>query len=328
MKSIIAIIIASIVIVTACDSQNTNNISKTKHIGILLFGDSRIPQSNGLIDGLKTYGHVEGKNLKITLLNAKNDKSKLVPMAKQLINSKPDILVAGGGLEAEAIKSIDQKQQIPTLVLYINAIIERHFINDRRSPGWEVTGVDNLNFELSGKRIELLHDLIPNAKRILILYYPDIKPSALGVNVAQEQANKFGLIIDARPVHSRDDIKKVMNELNPHDVDAMLTVPTAPIDNAMKGIILPAVQRLSLPLITHSKKMVQAGALASYGAPFYSLGKQAARLADKIFKGNKASSIPFENPITFKFSINEDTMKRLKIEPSNLAASQINEYIH
>ena len=331
MKAIYTLILASAVLLTACDAynaQNTNKASKTKHIGVLLFGDSRIPQSQGLIDGLKVYGLDEGKNLKVTLLNAKNDKSKLAPMVEQLVSGQPDILIAGGGLEAEAIKSNTHKQQTPTVVLYINAIIQRHFINDRRAPGWEVTGVDNLNFELSGKRVELLHDLIPSVKKILILYYPDIKPSALGVKAAQEQAAKLGITVDARAVTSRAEINKVMAALKPNEVDAMLTVPTAPIDNAMKEIILPAVQRLSLPLITHSRKMAQAGALASYGAPFYDLGKQAARLADKIVKGSKASSIPFETPITFQFSVNEATLKRLNIHLSDLAASQINEYIH
>ena len=328
MKFIITLILVSVVLVTACDSYTKNNINKTKHIGVLLFGDSRIPQSRGLVDGLKAFGLEEGKNLKVTLLNAKNDKSRLGPMVEQLINNRPDILVAGGGLEAEAIKSNTQKQQIPTVVLYINAIIERHFINDRRAPGWEVTGVDNLNFELTGKRVELLHDLIPSVKKILILYYPEIKPSALGVKAAHEQAEKFGITIDARAVKSRADIKSVMAALKPSEVDAMLTVPTAPIDNAMKDIILPAVQRLSLPLMTHSRKMAEAGALASYGAPFYDLGKQAARLADKILKGSKASTIPFETPITFQFSVNAATLKQLNIHPTDLATSQINEYIH
>ncbi len=327
MKSIVALMLASVVLLTACDSVGTQNSNKTKHIGVLLFGDSRIPQSKGLTDGLKTFGLEEGKNLKITVLNAMNDKAKLGPLAEELIRSKPDLLVAAGGLEAEAIKSNTQKQQIPTVVLYINAIIERHFIDDRRAPGWEVTGVDNLNFELSGKRVQLLHDLIPSIRTILMLYYPDIKPSALGVKAAREQADKLGIKIDARAVKSRDEINAIMADLLPGEVDAMLTVPTAPIDNAMNDIILPAAQRLNLPLMTHSQKMVEAGALASYGAPFYDLGKQAARLADKILKGSKASSIPFETPITFQFSVNEKTLARLKIRTSDLAASQINEYV-
>lgn len=329
MKKIISFVIACsfIFVLAACNQPSQQSSDTVKHIGVLLFGDSRIPQNQGLVDGLKAFGYEENKNLKITLLNAKNDKKQLAPMARQLIDANVDILIAGGGLEAEAIKRSENKKQIPTLVLYINAIIERKFIDDRRKPGWEVTGVDNLNFELSGKRVMLVLDLVPSVKKILILYYPNIKPSALGVEAAKVQADKLGIMVDAREVTSRDDIRKVMTSLKPGEVDAMITVPTAPIDNAMKDIILPEVERLALPLVTHSRKMVEAGALASYGAPFYDMGKQAARLADKILKGSKASSMPFETPVNYLFAVNESTLQRLNITVSNIAASQINEYI-
>ncbi|WP_455218771.1 ABC transporter substrate-binding protein [Kaarinaea lacus] len=327
MKYFSILIFMCCTVLVACNQSSSPGKNEVKHLGVLLFGDSRIPQSQGLIDGLKTFGFEENQNLKISLLNAKNDKKQLAPMVDQLVAANVDILVAGGGLEAEAIKSNTQKQATPTLVLYINAIIERSFIADRRNPGWEVTGVDNLNFELSGKRVVLLRDLVPSVNKILVLYYPNIKPSALGVEAAKEQAGKLGITIDARAVNSRDDINNIMSSLQPGDVDAMITVPTAPIDNAMKDIVLPHVERLALPLVTHSRKMVEAGALASYGAPFYELGKQAARLADKMLKGSKASSIPFETPTSYQLTVNEATLKRLNIEISNIAASQISEYI-
>jgi len=327
MKSTIAIIFASIFLLTACSQQDEEKPKNIKRIGILLFGDSRIPQSQGFIDGLKSFGLENGKNIVIKTLNAKNDKKQLAPLADQLLAENPDLLVAAGGLEAEAIKSNPHSKSTPTVVLYINAIIERKFIEDRRSPGWEVTGVDNLNFELSGKRVELLHDLLPSIKNILVLYYPDIKPSILGVKVAQEQAEKLGLKIDARAVKSRDDIKAVMATLKPGQIDAMLTVPTAPIDNAINEIIMPVVKELSIPLMTHSRKMAESGALASYGAPFYEIGKQAAGFVDKIFKGNKASSIPFETPVKFQLTVNKSEMQRLKINLTDLAASQINDFV-
>jgi len=327
MKKIVAFSLLCLVLTTACTPNEVEKSPSFKKVGVLLFGNSRIPQSQGFSDGLRAFGLEQGKNLNITILNANNDKKKLGPMVDTLLVSQPDLLVAGGGLEAEAIKHNAKTNNTPTVVLYINAIIERNFIKDRREPGWEVTGVDNLNFELSGKRVELVHDLIPSIKKILILYYPDIKPSILGVDAARAQAEKLGIAIDARAVKSRDDIKNVMESLKPGDVDAMLTVPTAPIDNSMKDIILPVVQRLSIPLMTHSKKMVEMGALASYGATFYDMGKQAARFADKILKGSKASSLPFETPSRFELSVNKSVMQKLNLQLSNLAASQINEYV-
>lgn len=326
MKTGVVSLFAGILLLAACDAPE-HTIESQKQVGVLIFGDARYPQSNGFLDGLKTFGWEDTKNMKVHILNAKHQKKQLGVLVDQLVKEQPDLLVAAGGLEAEAIKLNTNRQSIPTVVLYINAIIERQFIQDRRNPGWEVTGVDNLNFELSGKRVELLHDLIPEIRKILILYYKDIEPSVLGVKNAREQADKLNIQIDAREVKSRNEIQQVMASLKPGEVDAMLTVPAAPIDNAIKDIVLPEVNRLSIPLMTHSRKMTVDGALASYGAPSFAMGKQAARFADKIFKGNKASSMPFETPSDFKFSVNKKVLQRLRILPSSLAASQINEYI-
>jgi putative ABC transport system substrate-binding protein len=140
-------------------------------------------------------------------------------------------------------------------------------------------------------------------------------------------ARKSELIIDARAVTSRDDIKQVMESLKPGEVDAMLTVPTAPIDNALKELILPHVNRLKLPLMTHSRPIAAKGALASYGADFYDMGQQAARLADKIMRGIEAETIPFETPKKFVYTMNEDVRSDFSIQTSDLVRNQINEYI-
>ena len=119
-----------------------------------------------------------------------------------------------------------------------------------------------------------------------------------------------------------------MSNLRPGEVDAMLTVPTAPIDNALKDIILPHLQRLKLPLMTHSKALAQIGAVASYGANFYDMGSQAARLADKILRGIDPQNIPFETPKRFVFTVNQDVISSLDLKLNELTLSQVNEYVN
>ena len=79
--------------------------------------------------------------------------------------------------------------------------------------------------------------------------------------------------------------------------------------------------------MTHSKPLAEKGALASYGAHFYDMGQQAARLADKIMKGIDASKIPFETPKKFVYTMNEDVRNEYSIKTSDLVRNQINEYI-
>lgn len=306
----------------------TESKPMVKHVGVILFGDSRQPQTAGFQDGLKELGYTVDQNVKYTVLNAKNKRKALPILVDQLVDANVDLLVASGGLEADEIKKKTEKMGIPTVVLYVNAIKERKLVIDRRTPGWSVTGVDNLNAELSGKRVELLKTLVPSAKKILVLYYEKIAPSRIGVEHAKQAALKLGITIDARAVTSRDEIKNVMTSLQPGEVDAMLTVPTAPIDNALKAHIIPHVNRLKLPLMTHSKPLAEAGALASYGAPFYELGKQAARLADKLLSGVAASNIPFEIPKKFLYSINDEVRQRIALTIPSASESQIDEIIN
>lgn len=301
--------------------------AEPEHIGIVLFGDSRKPQMDGFIDGLRQLGYQPDRDITVSIHNAGNDRSRLRPMVEQLIAAKVDLLVAAGGLEADAMRELATAHQVPVVVLYVNAITERKLVDHRRMPGWEVTGVDNLNAELSEKRVALLADLVPDTQRILILYFENIDPSRLGVEHARRAGDKLNLHIDARPVSSREEIRRIMESLQPGEVDAMLTVPTAPIDNALRDIILPHTRRLQLPLMTHSRSLASAGALGSYGASFYDMGMQASRLADKILNGVKAGNIPFETPKRFAYTVNTDTLAALSVPLPSLARAQVNEYI-
>jgi putative ABC transport system substrate-binding protein len=238
-----------------------------------------------------------------------------------------DLMVAAGGLEADAMKLVLHGSAIPSVVLYANSIVERSLVDARADPGWEVTGIDNLNAELSGKRLELLHALAPSAKRILILYYPNIDPSRIGVEQARRAAANLGLKIDARAVESRGDIERTMRALQSGEVDAMLTVPNAPIDNALRQLILPTVRKLRLPLMVHSRSLAEEGAVASYGATQYGIGEQAARLASKVLNGVSASKIPFEIPKRFVYTVNTTALREFKLELGPLTKSQVHDFV-
>jgi putative ABC transport system substrate-binding protein len=321
---LIMLVAASLLVTSGCGKKNGTEI---KTIGIVLFGDSRQPQVDGFKDELSRLGYKTDESIKYVIRNAKNKRPELKVHVQELIDQGVDLLVAAGGLEADTMKKVVGDAKIPVVVLYVNAILERGLVKSRREPGWGVTGVDNLNAELSGKRVELMQDLLPDMKTILILYYEKITPSRIGVEKARAMAEKTDITIDDRAVSSREEIKRTMESLQPGEVDAMLTVPTAPIDNALKDVILPNANRLKLPLMTHSRPLAEKGALASYGAHFYDMGAQAARLADKILKGVEASKIPFETPKKFIYTMNEEVKDEMGIQIEDVVRIQINEYV-
>lgn len=313
-------------LLNACSQKEPQETSLTT-VGILLFGDSRQPQVKGFIDEMAQAGFIEGKSIRYVIRNAKNNRNKLGPMLDELVAEAPQLLIATGGLEADTMKMSVKIKHIPVLVLSVNAIIERGLVKSRNQNDWEVTGVDNLAAEVSGKRVQLIQDMLPHTERILILYYPNIAPSRIGVVVAKKVAKKLEIEIDARKVNSREEIRAVMDSLRPGDYDAMLAVPNAPIDNALKDLILPTTNRLNLPVFTYSKTLAELGAFASYGADFYELGRQSARLAQKILSGIEAKHIPFETPKRFIYSVNKDVQGELGIELNALAQIQVNNFI-
>ena len=319
----LCIALLTLFLLGACQQQTPSVTT----IGVLLFGDSRQPQVDGFVDEMSAAGFSEGESTRYVILNAKNDRKKLPYLVEELLSHSPDLLVAAGGLEADVMNKSKDILGAPVVVLYVNAIVERGLVESRSQSGWNVTGVDNLNAELSGKRVELIKDMLPDTKRILILYYEKIAPSRNGVKEAISVASKLDIEIVARAVKSRDEIKAAMASIKLNEFDAMLTVPTAPIDNALKDIILPKVKELKLPLFTHSRPLAELGALASYGASFYELGKQSARLGLKVLNGVKASNIPFEIPRNYVFTINRDVQQFLGIQLNEITTHQIDDYV-
>jgi putative ABC transport system substrate-binding protein len=316
--------LALLLAVTGC-SKNTKPVP---HVGILLFGEARQPQVNGFTERMAELGYRRGETIRYTILSANGDRAALPGLVADLRAINVDLMVAAGGLEADAMKAQPTGgSPLPVVVLYVNAIMERGLVQSRVEPGWPVTGVDNLNAELSGKRVELIHDLLPEAQRILMLYIPDIEPSRMGLESARETAAKLGLTIDDRPVDSQQMIYDIMTSLHPGEVDVMLIGTAAPMANALRDVILPRARNLRLPVFAHSRPQVELGALAAYGASFSAMGRLAARLADKVLRGVDVGSIPFETPERFVYSLNAEAQERLGVTLSDVVKAQINDYV-
>ncbi len=311
---------------SSCDHSPAPDMEIT----ILLSGHSRQPQVDGFIAGMREQGYYAGRNTTYHIFNAANDRHRLDELAAQLLSHEPDLLVAAGGLETDTFQRAVAKltSPPPVVVLFINGIQQRGTIKERLRPGWSVTGIDNLNAELSGKRLSLFKELLPDLRRVLVFYSPGIDPSKMGLAQARHQARKEGVELIATAIHQADELPERIAELQAGDYDGVLTVPSAPISNAFHRHALPRLQELGIPVFTHVPGLVDEGALASYGAPFYDMGQQAARLAAKVLQGVPAEHLPFETPKAFHFRVNQQTLERLGLELNPLSRAQVDELIN
>jgi putative ABC transport system substrate-binding protein len=175
-------------------------------------------------------------------------------------------------------------------------------------PGNNMTGMTFEFPELSAKRLELLNALAPPARKILVLYDPRDASPLQGLAAAREAAPKLGMVLVERAVRSGEEVASGLELLV--DADALLGIPGG-VTAAHDREIIRAANARHRPSFFHSRAGTQIGALASYGASDVDIARAAARLVDKILKGEKAGDIPIERPTKFELVINLKTAKAL-----------------
>jgi len=299
------------------------------HVGILMFGSARQDLVDGFKNGLAEQGFVEGDNIRFTILSAKKDKSVLPDLIQQLADQNLDLLAVAGGVEADAAqKVLSTTDGPPVVVLCTSNLLKRKLVQCRQQPGWNVTGIDSLNLELTGKRLELLKEMLPEAKTIMVMFSAKANsPSRKGMQLASHAAVGLGLEIKAHEVASGKEVKETLAKLEPGQIDAMLMLPAAEVINSFTDTILPESKRLQMPIFSYLRFMTEAGGLASYGPDYPNIGRQAARLAEKILHGTPASKIPFEATQHYDYTVNRETMAQLGIPISDQLRSKVHDFV-
>lgn len=178
-------------------------------------------------------------------------------------------------------------------------------------PGGNTTAMTFEFPELSAKRLELLNALAPRVRRVLVLYDPRDASPRQGLAAAREAAPKLGLTLTEHETRSNADVFRGIESMGA--ADAVLAIPGG-ITSAHYPAIIRVANEKRLPTFFHSRAAAAADALASYGASDVNIAREAARLIDKIIKGEQAGELPVERPSKFEFVINLKTAKRLGID--------------
>ncbi|NLO09749.1 MAG: ABC transporter substrate-binding protein [Clostridiales bacterium] len=272
----------------------------------------------GFVDALKDAGYIDGENIKIDYQNAQNDQATLNTIATKLVNDGSDLILAIATPSAQAVANATR--DIPILVTAVTDPAGSDLVESNEAPGGNVSGTSDLT--PVKQQIELLTQLVPEAKTIAILYSSSESNSKIQVEMAKEAAEELGLEVVEATVSNTNDIEQIVQSLV-GKVDAIY----APTDNTIASG-MPTVAMVAnpngIPIICGEEGMVSKGGLATYGIDYYKLGYLTGEQAVRIIR-DKASTatmpIEYLPADEYALTINEEVANQLGIEiPKELAS--------
>jgi ABC-type uncharacterized transport system substrate-binding protein len=272
--------------------------------------------NKALLQGLRDLGWVDGRNLTIEFRYAEGKKEGLPELAADLIRQKVDLIVTTVTLDTRAARNATA--EIPIVMVAVGDPVATGFVGSLARPGGNITGLSQMTPDLSGKRLELLQQIVPGVSTVALLFDPEDPLSVIDAKEARLSAQRLGIEVHSLEVRNKAGLESALHEAVTSRVGALVVVPAPILFENVKPIADFAIQA-RLPSTFHLREFSVAGGLVTYGVDRSDLFRRAAAYVDKILKGAKPADLPVEQPTKFELIINLRTAKTLGLTiPANL----------
>ena len=267
---------------------------------------------------LRELGYLEGQNITIEYRNADGKRDRLIQLARELVELKPAVLVAGGGNDAtDAL--LRATTSIPIVMTAGSNAAARGLVSNLARPGGNVTGITSNWDDLSGKRLELLKETVPDV-RIIAVMWSSGGGRQTQWKASQAAARQLNLQLHSMEIRSGDDLEKPFKEAVKARSRAVAVTQSSVIGANITRIIGLTTGH-GLPAIFAIPEYGEAGGLMAYGGSRTDQARRAAIYVDKILKGAKPAELPVEQPTKFELVINLKTAKQIGLAiPPNILA--------
>jgi ABC-type uncharacterized transport system substrate-binding protein len=319
-RKLVAIVTVALTLVMSGAVTQAQQPKKVPRIGYV---DAGSPATTGhraeaFIQGLRELGYVDGDNIVVDYRWAEGKLERLPDLVAGLVHVKVDVIVSSA---TPAIRiAREQTKSIPIVMAGVTYPVANGFVASLARPGGNITGLTHLSPDLTGKRLELLKEVVPALRRVAVFWNPSQpgQPAAFKDMQAAAQALKVTLIsMEAR---SREEIETVLSGIGKERAQAFFDLPD-PLTFINRELIAGFATKLRLPAMYSFREYVEAGGLMSYGTSFPALFHRAATYVDKILRGAKPADLPVEQPTKFELVINLKTAKQIGISiPPNVLA--------
>lgn len=265
------------------------------------------PAFTAFLERLRELGYEEGRNARLLIRSADAKLEELPTLAAELVRAKVDVIVAINTPGSRA--AINATSEIRIVMGIVGNPVATGFVSNLSRPGGNVTGISNMSGELASKRLQVLKEALPAAKRIAVMFNSDDPITAPQIQDTQHAAQQLAVEVRFFAVRNQATLTSAFKDLTDWHAHGLLWLAGQGA-TFMQGTIDLAT-RHKLPTMVIFPDEVRAGGLMSYSADHQELYGREAVYVDMILKGARPGELPIEQPTKFQFVINSKTAKAL-----------------
>jgi putative tryptophan/tyrosine transport system substrate-binding protein len=307
-------------------TARAQQLSRVPRIGVLLLGTptSFAPRTQAFVEGLRDLGYVEGRTVAIEWKWGQDRDDLLPDLAAELVRSQVDVIVTGGTPPTKALKNATRT--IPIVMAIVGDPVAAGLVDSLARPGGNVTGFSIVATDLSGRRLQLLKEIVPGLSSVAVMSNLANPQSQMELRETQSAARRLDLRLHSVPISADTSIGNAFEKIKKEPVQALIVVTDA-ILYSQRSRILDLVAGNRLPAMYPYRDFPEAGGLMSYAPSDRDLFRRAASYVDRILKGANPGDLPVEQPTKFELVINLKTAKALGLDVSLLIQQLADEVI-
>jgi putative ABC transport system substrate-binding protein len=300
----------TLVILMAPYAADAQRPAAVYRVGVIHPGGPFQRVVEGTQDGLKELGLEEGKQFVLDIRDTKGDLKAVEQAAKSLERGKVNLIYAMTTSVALAVKRATS--QTPIVFYAGTDPVAAGLVASLAKPGGRLTGVHTLVTDLTGKRLEILKEILPKLRRAVTLYNPRNQIAQDAAKLGREAARQLGVQLIERHVTSVEELRLGLQALKPGEVDAYFFTSDLMVASQAQ-LIIDTAKTKKLPTMFQEESFVVKGALASYGLSFREAGRMSARYVQRILAGTNPRDLPVENFHKIQFVLNLRTARELGV---------------
>jgi len=282
------------------------------------------PNLDAFRAGLKALGYAEGRDIVIDVWSGEGTSARVAEIMPAVVASRPDVVVAGGGLVLFTI--LRNKPAIPIVFTLSADPVEAKIVQSYARPGGNMTGISLFTLELVGKRLELMKELLPRMKRVALVVSPQHPGERLELAAAKEAAQRLGITIRYFPVTSEPELEAALADIARERDDAILAFADG-FTLQFAGRIAEFAQKTKIPAVDGWEPFARDGNVMTYGPDIQDVYRRLADYVDKIRKGASAGELPVERPKAVELVVNQTAAQKIGITISPVLLAVANKVI-